>query len=49
MWSIKGQLEAIIYCQVNKNFFQLDVNYNVLTLQMSRPACHAQIFCGLLK
>ena len=26
MWSIKGQLEAIIYCQVNKNTFQLDVD-----------------------
>ena len=44
MWSIKGQLEAIIYCQVNKNIIQLDENNNLLTLLMSRPACHAHIF-----
>ena len=44
MWSIKGQLEAIIYCQVNKNIFQLDVNNNLHTLKMSRLACHAHIF-----
>ena len=32
VWSIIGQLEAIIYCQVNKTIFQLDVNNNLLTL-----------------